>query len=798
MLSVIPIARGERLPTDGQAPTEGQAPPAESQLAPIDYNRDIRPILSDACYQCHGPDEGTRQTSFRLDVRDSALGDADSGGKVIVPGESSNSVLMQRVAAEDASLRMPPEDAAKQLTPDQIEMLRRWIDEGAAWKEHWSFIKPERPQLPMVGNTAWAENPIDDFVLARLEQQGLQPEPRADKVTLIRRLTFDLTGLPPTPEEIDAFLADTAPDAYQRLVTRLLNSAAYGEHLARFWLDAARYGDTHGLHLDNERSIWPYRDWVINAFNNNKPFNEFTVEQLAGDLLPAPTLDQLVATGFNRCNVTTSEGGSIDQEYIVRYAVDRVETTSTVFMGLTTGCAVCHDHKFDPISQREFYGLYAFFNSLTEKAMDGNALLPPPAVKTPDARSKARLDEFDTRIAALEQRLDAPLPEVDAAQQQWQTQLAAQLGDQWQPVEPASLNSTGGSTLKRLDDLSIVAEGKNPDKDIYEITLDATDEPITAIRLEALLNDGLTGRGPGRSANGNFVLTEIEVSVLAHASPDEDPQDSPVTLVSAAADHSQRDGGYLVEKAIDGVLDNGTNGWAVEGHRRHEDRTAIFIPAEPIKLEPSQQLRIRLRQESQFTQHAMGRFRLSVSTSPAFGAADLEPWHMLGPILAGSDAEAFQTVYPPEQGVDLSAGYKDLTWTERTDFVDDQVHYLSGEFAATYLFRTIDAPSPRKMSLSLGSDDGIKVWVNGVLAHENFIKRSAGPGQDKIDINLREGRNEILLKIVNFGGGYGFYFKPEREVIGEETLVLGPILRTPETERTAAQTKQIRDYFRRN
>ncbi len=792
---------------DSQQATDDSG--AANALPAVDYNKDIRPILSDVCYQCHGPDEGTRQTSFRLDQRESALGDADSGGKVIVPGDSAASAVLQRVTSDDESMRMPPADSHKQLTEEQIELLRRWIDEGANWKEHWSFIKPERSQLPAVKDQSWPRNGIDHFILARLEQVGLKPESRANKETLIRRVTFDLTGLPPTAEEIDAFLADNAPGAYERLVDRQLNSPYYGEHQARFWLDAARYGDTHGLHLDNERSIWPYRDWVVNAFNKNQPFDDFTVEQLAGDLLPAPTLDQLVATGFNRCNVTTSEGGSIDEEYLVRYAVDRVETTSTVFMGLTTGCAVCHDHKFDPISQREFYELFAFYNSLTERAMDGNALLPPPAVKRPNARSKATLDEFDAKIASLEQQLEAPLPEVDAAQLVWQTQLTSRLEEGWQIVDPVTMNSTGGSTLRLLEDQSVVAEGENPDKDIYEITLPATDEPITAIRLEALLNDGLSGRGPGRSANGNFVLTEIEVNVMSNvalsdvalssAAPDaEDPQSTPVAIVSAAADHSQTDGGYLVEKAIDGVLDNGTNGWAVEGHRRHENRTAIFIPAEPIVLESSQQLQIRLRQESQFTQHAMGRFRLAVSTSPAYTAAELSPWHMLGPILAGSDAEAYQTVYPPEQGVDLNAKQQDLEWAERTDFVDNKVHYLSGELAATYLFRTIDAPSPRKMALSLGSDDGIKVWVNGALSHENFIKRSAGPGQDKVEINLREGRNEVLMKIVNFGGGYGFYFKPERETIGEETLVLGPILRTPENERTAAQEKQVRDYYRRN
>lgn len=770
------------------------------ELPPVDYSRQIRPILSDVCYKCHGPDEETRQTSFRLDVKDSALGEADSGGKVIIPGDCSESVLIQRITSDDPSLRMPPADSGKNLTPEQIELLKRWVAEGAAWKEHWAFIKPERPQLPAVAHKAWPRNPIDYFVLAQLEQAGMTPEKKADKETLIRRVTFDLTGLPPTPAEIDAFLADDSPDAYERLVDRLLESPYYGEQQTRYWLDAARYGDTHGLHLDNERSIWPYRDWLIESFNRNQPFDQFTVEQLAGDLLPKPTQDQLIATGFNRCNVSTSEGGSIDDEYIVRYAVDRVETTSTVFMGLTVGCAVCHDHKFDPIAQREFYGLYAFFNSQTEKAMDGNALLPPPSIKTPDERAAARLQEFDQQIASLNERLDAPLPEVDAAQETWQTQLATSAAAQWITAEPVAATSTGGSTLQKQEDGSILATGKNPDKDTYELILPAAESPITAIRLEALLDKSLNKLGPGRADNGNFVLSELEVAILSPSNVSEaaDPMESSVSLVSAAADFSQADGGYLIEKAIDGVFDQGTNGWAVAGHERHEARSAIFVPSAPIQLEPSQQLRIRLRHESQFTKHAIGRFRLSLSTAPEFGTAKASPWNMLGPILAGSDAEAYQTVYAPEQGVDLKAEVNGQTWAERTDFVDGQVHYLSGELAATYLFRTIDTPSPRKLTLALGSDDGIKVWVNGMLVHENFIKRSAGPDQDKIVINLREGRNEVLLKIVNFGGGYGFYYKPEREIIGEESLVLGPILSTPAEKRAPAQVKQLRDYYRQN
>jgi mono/diheme cytochrome c family protein len=371
----------------------------------VDFNRDIRPIFSDNCYTCHGPDAGKRKAGLRLDRQDDALAELKSGDHAIVPGDISKSALIARITSKDEDERMPPLKTGKHLTAEQIELLTKWIAQGAEWKKHWSFIAPERPDLPSVTNKRWPRNPIDEFILARLDREHLAPSREADKATLIRRVTFDLTGLPPTPPEVDAFLADSRADAYERLVDRLLASPRYGEHEARYWLDAARYGDTHGLHLDNERSLWPYRDWVINAFNKNMPFNEFTIEQLAGDLLPSPTLDQKVATGFNRCNVSTSEGGAIDEEFYVRYAVDRTETMATVWMGLTAGCAVCHDHKFDPISQKEFYQLYAFFNNVNEKAMDGNALLPPPILKVPSTDQKSKLKELNDKIGPTEKKM---------------------------------------------------------------------------------------------------------------------------------------------------------------------------------------------------------------------------------------------------------------------------------------------------------------------------------------------------------------------------------------------------------
>ncbi|MEX0819185.1 MAG: PSD1 and planctomycete cytochrome C domain-containing protein [Pirellulaceae bacterium] len=370
----------------------------------VDYNRDIRPILSDICYKCHGPDEAERQADLRLDIQADAFANRD-GNAAIVAGQSDASQLYLRLVAEDPDERMPPADSLKELSAAQIDLFKRWIDQGATWGEHWSFVRPIRSEVPTSKFDDQAHNAIDRFIFARLEQAGLSPRGPASKERLLRRVTLDLTGLPPTLAEIDAFLADDSPEAYERVVDRLLESTRYGEHRTRYWLDVARYGDTHGLHLDNERSIWPYRDWVIQAFNSNLPFDQFTVEQLAGDLLPNATQEQQIATGFNRCNVTTSEGGSIAEEYLVRYAVDRVETTSTAWMGLTAGCAVCHDHKFDPLSQKEFYQLFSYFYSLTENAMDGNALLPPPVLKVATDQQKQQQQVLSEQLATLQKQI---------------------------------------------------------------------------------------------------------------------------------------------------------------------------------------------------------------------------------------------------------------------------------------------------------------------------------------------------------------------------------------------------------
>jgi len=347
-------------------------------FAAVDFDREIRPILSDNCFACHGPDASRRMANLRFDTAD---GGAFSK-QVIVPGKSAESHLFARISSSGAN-KMPPASSGRSLTPQQISLIKQWIDEGAKWQTHWSFSVPQRPATPTVKEAGWAHNPIDNFVLAKLEQEGLKHSPEADKPTLLRRLTYDLTGLPPTPEELSSFLADKAPDAWEKRVDALLQSPRYGERMAAQWLDLARYADTHGYHIDSHREMWHWRDWVIQAFNRNMPYDQFTIEQLAGDLLPNATTEQKLASGFNRNHMINFEGGAIPEEYQVEYVIDRLEATSTTWMGLTMGCARCHDHKYDPIPQRDFYRFFAFFNNISEKGLDGRNGNAEPYLQLP-------------------------------------------------------------------------------------------------------------------------------------------------------------------------------------------------------------------------------------------------------------------------------------------------------------------------------------------------------------------------------------------------------------------------------
>jgi mono/diheme cytochrome c family protein len=394
----------------------------------IRYNRDVRPILADNCFACHGPDAGHRKAGLRLDTKEGLFEKTPKHEPAVVPGNLAKSELWARIITKNPDDKMPPEDSHKELKPEQIETLRKWILAGAPWEGHWAFVKPERPIVPKVrGQKSEVRNPIDAFVFAKLQEKGLKPNAEADKRTLLRRVTLDLTGLPPTPDEVTAFLNDKSPDAYAKVVKRLLGSLRYGEHRARYWLDAARYADTHGLHFDNYREMWPYRDWVIKAFNSNQRFDQFTIDQIAGDLLPNPTDDQETATGFQRCTMTTNEGGTIEDENLANYANDRVSTVGWVYLGMTMNCAACHDHKFDPITQKDFYSMAAFFRNTKQTGFDKNwsesdlyRVIPQTDME------RVRWRNLPSEIEAARKARDAQAREASSAFTNWLAEAKAE------------------------------------------------------------------------------------------------------------------------------------------------------------------------------------------------------------------------------------------------------------------------------------------------------------------------------------------------------------------------------------
>lgn len=526
-------------------------PPQGRKTPPVNFNREVKPILSEHCFKCHGPDAASAAAGLRLDTFEGAT------KRAIVPGNPDISRLIMRAAHSDPKLRMPPKDGGvPQLTPTQIDILRRWIEQGAKYENHWSFVPPKRPAVPHVSDYKWCKNFIDRYVMAKLDAAKLKPEAEADLDTLATRASLTLTGLPPSPEQLDELRADKSEQAYEHFVDRLLASHQYGEHQARYWLDAVRYGDTHGLHLDNERGIYPYRDWVVRAHNRDLPFDKFTEWQIAGDMLEKPTTEQLVATGYVRMNPTTAEGGAIEDEFLAKNTFDRVDTTSTVFLGLTVACARCHDHKYDPIPQKDYYRLFAFFNSTADKPLDDNALLPAPV-------TRASTEEEEARMAMMDKDLRGRLDKVDVA------------------------------TAKAW--------------------LAANQQPA----LE-------------------------------------------------------------------------TRDWQV---------------------------------------------------SPSYPAKSFD--------------EAFATAQPGEPG------HKDApTWKAYAlKLATDATNVVGKENAAVYVRGTIQAAAPRNVVLGVSSDDGVKVWLNGKLIHENKALRGVTTAIDSVKAELKTGANEIVIKVVNAGGGDGLILR---------------------------------------
>lgn len=571
---------------------------ADPTPARLDFNRDVRPILAEHCLNCHGFDDKTRKGGLRLDRREDALVGGKSGKPAIVPSNTGSSELVRRLQSTDPDDRMPPDEKGQPLTEAQRALLIRWISEGAEYKAHWAFIKPELPPLPAVKKTAWARNPLDLFVLERLEQEGIEPRPEADRSTLIRRASLDLTGLPPRPEEIDAFLADTAPNAYERLVDRLLASAHYGERMAVDWLDAARYADTHGYHIDSARDMTAWRDGVIRAFNENQRFDQFTVEQIAGDLLPDASPRQKVASGFNRNHMINYEGGAIPDEYHTAYIIDRINTTTTTWLGLTVACAQCHDHKYDPITTRDYYGLFAIFNGVPENGLDGRNGNAVPIVKLPDPGQTRELDRLNVEVRAMEARLANPPESEVKAQEAWERSLTAD-AVVWSAVA-GSVESSAGTRFESQPDGSWFAISPAAPREDYTVRFTSPTPRVTAVRLEALPDDRLPSKGPGRFDNGNIVLGEVGFAIDGRE----------LKWKAASASHSQD--GYPIANAIDGDV---SSGWAILP-KAGAPSDAVFEVSEPLVLpSKSVSLSFTLRFSPAFDRHSLGRFRISITDS---------------------------------------------------------------------------------------------------------------------------------------------------------------------------------------
>jgi len=584
--------------------------PGRGQPSPIDFQRDVRPIFAEYCLACHGPDVRDRKAELRLDSP-AALRHADA----IRPGNAAGSQLVARIVSTDPEFVMPPPESGKKPSQAQIATIRRWIDGGAAWPQHWAFQPVERPvPAPSPTDSLWPKNPIDVVLLESMREAKLRPSPPAPDAVLLRRAALDLTGLPPAD---DLRLADDREadlsandDRFERTIDRLLASPHYGERMAVPWLDLARYGDSDGYHDDTPRVIHQYRDYVIRSFNQGKPFDQFSIEQLAGDLLPEASIEQRIGSAFHRLGPTSSEGGADASEYQAKYAVDRVNTTATTWLGVTLQCAECHDHKYDPFTTREYYQLFAFFNQVPEEILfRGNDA--PPILATPDEGQLVRREELHRLYQDLARQLDVrlaePNAELDGSQADWESQLA----------------------------------------------------------------------------------------------------------------------------------------------------------------------------------------------SGQYNSAQLSPWQAIGPFTEVAGSQPFDHAYPPERQIDLGMEYEDgkLRWQPKPEWVDGKAHYLAGDKCATYLFRTVRVDRRQPMTLYLGSDDGIKAWVNGKLVHSNILVRVVAPNQDRVPIVLQPGENQILLKIVNLQGGYGFYFSTREKEKDERIEEAMRLARIPDAQRTPEQRRALRRLF---
>jgi hypothetical protein len=561
----------------------------------VDFGKQVLPVLSAKCFHCHGQDEHSRKAKLRLDVREDAIKERKDGTFAIRPGDIGKSELVKRITSTDPDEVMPPTKEGRAVTAGEVALLKKWIQQGAPYQKHWAFIPPTRSAIPVVKNKKWPRNDIDRFVLARLEAEKLKPSQPAEKSILLRRVSLDLTGLPPTSAEMEGFLRDKSPNAYERVVDRLLASSRYGERWARMWLDIARYADSAGYGSDPLRlNIWPYRDWVIKAFNSNMPFDKFTMEQLAGDLMENSTEEEKVATAFHRNTMTNTEGGTEDEEWRVAAVKDRSDITMQAWMGLTMGCAQCHSHKFDPITQKEYYQFFAIFNQTEDS--DKADERPTMPLFNPEQRKK--IQELDGQIAAKEGALAEATPVILSELTKWENERPDT--NAWKVFEPVHFETDSGGILQKLADNSLLATNVAPAKDNYTVTYRSAVSNVAALRLEVLPDDSLPAKGPGRSATGNFLLNHVEITA----------DGKPVKIVRATATFTEKN--YSVSDAI-GAMSKPKKGWSIDGTTNRQ-QGAIFELADHL---PPGEVKVKLVQQYGKKQ-TIGRFKISGTsvTSP--------------------------------------------------------------------------------------------------------------------------------------------------------------------------------------
>ena len=731
---------------------------AQQTATDVRYGRDIRPILADRCFRCHGPDQAQRQADLRLDRRDAALAARD-GLPAIAAGAPERSELYRRIRhADDAHVMPPPDSGKPRLRDAEVKLIERWIRAGAPYEPHWAFQRPRRPQLPHDDR-----HPIDAFLSAAQQARGATPAPSADPATEARRLFLVLTGLPPTPAELDAYLADASADAYEQLVDRLLTEEPYrtrhAEHLAGIWLDAGRYADTSGIHMDAGRQAWLWRDWLVQALRGDQPFDQFVVEQLAGDLLPDATPSQRVATGFLRNHVTTDEGGAIDAEYLVEYAAERTATVGSVFLGLTVGCARCHDHKYDPISQRDYYRLFSFFNNneepgLYSQSRDANRALEP-FLTVPNAEQQQRSEELRQAIDEQQHLLDHTSPTEQREFRAFLRNLQQQQQQsEWSYPVVEHAHSQQGATMTIDIDGSVLASGENPAQDTHVLMLrtDATDQRWLC--LEALPDASLHENRVGRADNGNAVLSHVRLEARPVGSGA--PWQS-IRFHYAIADVEQPNNDF----AAANVLTDDSTGWAVAAFLHPPGpRAAMLLSDRPFGYDGGTELRLTLAYQSPYERHVFGRVRIATSA----GGIDLGRFpvatsvkHVVGPFAADDRETLYRRDFGPEQvAFDRQARFGDRRWRFDAKWNRPGTHELAQGQNVHYVAQRFWLATARTCEVALGSDDGFVLFVDGKQVAERRVDRGAAVDQDRVSLELAAGPHELLLKIVNTGGASGF------------------------------------------